>query len=144
LSRSSHPVCRATSLAPGGRLVAITGAGFTPDAPAWAETFTRLTEFAHLVFTGAVSGAAFTKHGTSFETRISVFDKCRGGERRGIAADLARSISPDVASLLSLITTHVPSRLALDARNAAAQFPTSLFPGNPTRTTRTAISVNCH
>ena len=53
-------------LAPGGRLVAITGAGFAPDAPAWAETFDRLTESAHLVFTGAVSGAAFAKHGTSF------------------------------------------------------------------------------
>ena len=50
-------------LAPGGRLVAITGAGFAPDAPAWAETFDRLTESAHLVFTGAVSGAAFAKHG---------------------------------------------------------------------------------
>jgi hypothetical protein len=62
-------------LAPGGRLVAITGAGFTPDAPAWAETFGRLTEAAHLVFSSAVSGAAFAKHGTSFETRLWVFDK---------------------------------------------------------------------
>ena len=68
-------------LAPGGRLVAITGASFAPDAPAWAETFDRLSESAHLVFTGAVSGAAFAKHGTSLETRISVFDKCLGGDR---------------------------------------------------------------
>jgi hypothetical protein len=127
-------------LAPGGRLVAITGAGFAPDAPAWAETFTRLTETAHLVFTGAVSGAAFAKHGTSFETRISVFDKCRGGERGGITADLARTPSPDVANLLSLITTHVPPRLALDPDAGAAQFPTSLFRGNPARATRTSIS----
>ena len=100
-------------LAPGGRLVAITGAGFAPDAPAWAETFGRLTETAHLVFTGALSGAAFAKHGTSFEARLSVFDKCRGGEAGGITADLARPVSPDVASLLSLITAHVPPRLAL-------------------------------
>lgn len=48
------------------------------------------------------------QHGTSFETRISVFDKCRGGEPGGITADLTRPISPDVASLLSLITTHLP------------------------------------
>ncbi|SFN93101.1 hypothetical protein SAMN05216224_1294 [Thioclava dalianensis] len=41
-------------LAPGGRLVAITGAGFAPDAPASAETFGRMTETAHLVFTSAV------------------------------------------------------------------------------------------
>lgn len=31
-------------LAPGGRLVAITGASFAPDAQAWAETFDHLTE----------------------------------------------------------------------------------------------------
>jgi len=77
-------------LVPGGRIVAITGAGFAPDAPAWAETFGRLTETAHLIFTGAVSGAAFAKHGTSFETRISVFDKCRGGEPGGITAERSR------------------------------------------------------
>jgi hypothetical protein len=129
-------------LAPGGRLVAITGAGFAPDAPAWAETFARLTESAHLVFTGAVSGAAFAKHGTSFETRISVFDKCRGGEAGGITADLARPISPDVASLLSLITTHVPPRLELAQVAPAGQGLTSPFPGNPTRTTRAAISTS--
>ncbi|WP_323034364.1 strawberry notch family protein [Pararhodobacter sp.] len=116
-------------LALGGRLVAITGASFAPDAPAWSETFGRLTESAHLVFTGAVSGAAFAKHGTSFETRISVFDKCRGGERGGITADLARSISPDVAHLLARIVAEVPPRLALDAGDVArtrAPFPGAL------------------
>ena len=127
-------------LAPGGRLIAITGASFAPDAPAWAETFSRLTETAHLVFTGAVSGGAFAKHGTSFETRLSVFDKCRGGERGGITADLARPISPNVSTLLSQISTHVPPRLALDPDAAAAQFPTSPFPGNLARATRTSIS----
>jgi P-loop containing NTP hydrolase pore-1/C-terminal domain on Strawberry notch homologue len=127
---------------PGGRLVAITGAGFAPDAPAWAETFARLTETAHLVFTGAVSGAAFAKHGTSFETRISVLDKCRGGERGGITADLVRPISPDVASLLSLITTHVPPRLELEPADPTRQGRPSPFPGNPARTTRRAISTS--
>ena len=129
-------------LAPGGRLVAITGAGFAPDSSAWGETFARLTETANLVFTGAVSGAAFAKHGTNFETRISVLDKCRGGERGGITADLVRPISPDVASLLSLITTHVPPRLALDPDVVAANRPTSPFPENPARATRAAISTS--
>ncbi|MDO9639407.1 MAG: strawberry notch family protein [Pseudotabrizicola sp.] len=129
-------------LAPAGRLVAITGASFAPDAPAWSETFARLTESAHLVFTGAVSGAAFAKHGTSFETRISVFDKSRGGEAGGITADLARPISPDVASLLSLITAHVPPRLALAQVASAGQGRTFPFPGKPSRTTRTAISTS--
>ena len=120
-------------LVPGGRLVAITGAGFAPDAYAWSETFSRLAETAHLVFTGAVSGAAFAKHGTSFETRVSVFDKCRGGERGGITADLARPISPDVAHLLSRIVTEIPPRLDLDEGAIAQSQPVPPFRGIPAR-----------
>jgi hypothetical protein len=120
-------------LAPGGRLVAITGASFAPEAPAWAETFARLTETAHLAFTGAVSGAAFAKHGTSFETRISVFDKCRRGELGGITANLTQPMSANVASLLSRITAEVPPRLELDAGVFAHSQPTSPFRGMPAR-----------
>jgi len=127
-------------LVPGGRLVAITGAGFAPDAPAWAETFGRLTETAHLVFTGAVSGAAFAKHGTSFETRISVFDKCRGGEPGGTTADLRQPMSRDVAHLMSRVTAEVPPRLKLDPAPAAGQGHSSPFPGNFHLTTRKPAS----
>jgi len=127
-------------LAPGGRLVAITGAGFAPDASAWAETFGRLTETAHLIFTGAVSGAAFAKHGTSFETRISVFDKCRCGEPGGITADLRQPTSPDVAHLMSRVTAEVPPRLELDLAPAAGQGHSSPFPGNSHLTTRKPAS----
>lgn len=125
-------------LAPGGRLIAITGAGFAPDAPAWADTFARLTETAHLVFTGAVSGAAFAKHGTSFETRISVFDKCRGGERGGITADLARPMSVDAPQLLVRILAEVPPRLTLDAVDVAPSRSPSPFPGVPARASGSA------
>jgi hypothetical protein len=118
-------------LAPGGRLVAITGASFAPDAPAWAETFGRLTETAHLVFTGAVSGSAFAKHGTSFETRISVFDKCRGGERGGVTADLQQSMASDVALLLARIVAEMPPRLEMDACAVAQSQPASPFRGIP-------------
>ncbi len=128
-------------LAPGGRLVAITGAGFVPDAPAWSTTFAKLTEGAHLVFTGAVSGAAFAKHGTSFETRVSVFDKCRGGEQGGITADLRQPMSPDVVHLLSLITAEVPPRLELDQAATARQGRSSLFPANPGSAARKAVST---
>jgi hypothetical protein len=129
-------------LVPGGRLVAITGASFAPDAPAWADTFSRLTASAHLVFSGAVAGAAFAKHGTSFETRISVFDKCRGGERGGITADLRQTMSPDAAQLLSRITAEVPPRLELDQVATASQDRSSLFPGNSAPATRKAIGIS--
>ena len=126
-------------LVPGGRLVAITGAGFVPDAPAWAETFARLTESATLVFTGAVSGATFAKHGTSFETRISVFDKCRGGELGGITADIAQTMCADPAELLARIVTDVPPRLALAEGIVARPRPSSPFSGNPARAPSTAV-----
>ena len=129
-------------LAPGGRLVAITGASFVPDAPAWAETFDRLTESTHLVFTGAVSGAAFAKHGTTFETRISVFDKCRGGEMGGVTADLRQPTSPDVAHLLSRITAQVPPRFESDQAATASQSRSSLFAGNSAPSTRKAIGIS--
>ena len=129
-------------LAPGGRLVAITGASFAPDAPAWAETFDRLTESAHLVFTGAVSGAAFAKHGTTFETRISVFEKCRGGEMGGVTADLRQPTSPDVARLLARITAEVPPRLELDQAATANQSRSSLFPENSAPSKRKAIGIS--
>jgi hypothetical protein len=125
-------------LAPGGRLVAITGAGFAPDAPAWSETFGRLTETAHLVFSGAVSGAAFAKHGTSFETRILVFDKCRGGELGGVTADLTQPMAADVASLMTRITSEVPPRLALESGVPAAQGSHSIVPANPSRAANAA------
>jgi len=127
-------------LAPGGRLVAITGASFAPDAPAWTEIFGHLTKSAHLVFTGAVAGAAFAKHGTSFETRVTVFDKCRGGEAGGITADLRQPMFPDAVHLLSSITAEVPPRLELDQVATASQGRSSLFPRNSAPAMRKAIS----
>ena len=127
-------------LVPGGRLVAITGAGFARDAPTtWGASFAKLTEAAHLVFTGAVHGSAFAKHGTSFETRISVFDKCRGGELGGITADLAQPMAPDVASLMMRIATEVPPRLALEPGPPAGQGPRFVFPGNLSRTAGASV-----
>lgn len=102
--------------------MAITGASFAPDVPAWVETFASLTESAQLCFTGAVSGAAFAKHGTSFETRISVFDKCCGGEAGGITADLTRPMGPDV------FADHSPCTIAPDAGNASIARVNSSFP----------------
>ena len=129
-------------LAQGGRLVAITGANFAPDAPVWAQTFARLTESTHLVFTGSVSGGTFAKHGTSFATRISVFDKCRGGEKGGITADRAQPMSPDVAHLLARITAEVPPRLELMHDALAGQGRSSPFPGNPAHAAKTTVAIS--
>src|SRR6202789_876280 len=62
-------------LADGGRLVAITGANFAPDDPAWTDAFIALQECGTVVFTAPIAGAVYARHGTTIETRLTVIDK---------------------------------------------------------------------
>jgi predicted RNA methylase len=107
-------------LAEGGRLVAITGAGFAPDSPAWREAFISLQEQARVVFTAAIDSRAFARHGTSVETRLTVIDKVAAEDAsvfpasRGMAPDI---MAPDVATLLGWVLRDVPPRVPM-ARSA--------------------------
>ncbi len=70
-----HVASALARLADGGRLVAITGANFSPDHPVWAAAFVRLQERGRIVFTAAVDGSVYAKHGTTIDTRLTVIDK---------------------------------------------------------------------
>jgi predicted RNA methylase len=96
-------------LAEGGRLVAITGAGCAPDNPAWTDAFTRLQEQGRVVFSAAIDGAVYAKHGTTIDTRLTVIDKIRADDRAVFPAPLG--VAPDVATLLGWIAQYVPQRL---------------------------------
>ena len=104
-----HIASALARLEPGGRLVAITGAGFAADAPAWMETFARLQEAGRVVFSAALDGAVFAKHGTSFETRLTVIDKLPADHPAQFPASLG--VAPDVATLMGWIAEHVPARV---------------------------------
>ena len=70
------PVASALArLAPGGRLVAITGAGFSPESPSGRDAFQRLQESGRLVLTVPVAGRVFARQGTTIETRLTVIDR---------------------------------------------------------------------
>jgi P-loop containing NTP hydrolase pore-1/C-terminal domain on Strawberry notch homologue len=61
-------------LAPGGRLVVISAAGFSPSSTLWRRLFAGLKDaIVHL--TVQVTGDAYLKHGTSIDTRLTVIDK---------------------------------------------------------------------
>jgi hypothetical protein len=62
-------------LKPGGRLVAIVGGGMTPDAPRFAAWFRRMHTRYTLRANIGVAGAVYQKQGTTFHTRVLVFDK---------------------------------------------------------------------
>ncbi|MBI1404382.1 MAG: methylase, partial [Porphyrobacter sp.] len=106
-----HIASALARLADGGRLVAITGANFGPDAPAWRDAFVRLQERGRIVFTAAIDGAVYAKHGTTIDTRLIVIDKAPA--ENPAALPESPGIAPDVATLLSWIAEHVPARLAL-------------------------------
>ena len=67
-------------LADGGRLVAITGADFAPDDPAWTDAFIALQERGTVVFTAPIAGAVYARHGTVIDTRLTVIDKRPAGD----------------------------------------------------------------
>lgn len=116
-----HVASALVRLAPGGRLVTITGAGFGPEAPAWRDAFIRLQARGRMVFTAAIDGAVYAKHGTSIDTRLTVFDKLPADDPASFP--VSPGIAPDVATLLSWITAEVPPRLPVTRPMAAIAAP---------------------
>ncbi|SOC47493.1 NTP hydrolase family protein [Rhizobium subbaraonis] len=104
-----HIASALNRLAPGGRLVTITGANVGPDLADWRDAFTRLQERGRIVFTSAVAGSVYRKHGTTFPTRLTVIDKLPADDPAVFPA--APGIAPDVATLLGWIEAQVPPRL---------------------------------
>jgi hypothetical protein len=62
-------------LSQGGRLVAITANWFSPLSHEWRDSFVKLQNTAKVVFSCGIAGIAYAKHGTTIETRLTVFDK---------------------------------------------------------------------
>ena len=103
-----HIASALNRVVPGGRLVTITGANVSPDAPAWREAFIRLQECGSVVFTAAIDGAVYAKHGTSFSTRLTIIDKRPAEDPSRLPASIG--LAPNVATLLGWIEDHVPPR----------------------------------
>ncbi|ALC11415.1 strawberry notch family protein [Sphingopyxis sp. 113P3] len=107
-----HVASALARLAPGGRLVAITGASFAPDNPAWRDAFVRLQARGRVVFSVVIDGSVYAKHGTTIETRLTVIDKRPADYPAVFPA--APGVAPDVATLLGWIDEQAPERLAVD------------------------------
>ncbi len=98
-------------LAEGGRLVTITAASVSPDNPTWRDSFVRLQERARVVFSAAVDGQVYARHGTNIETRLTVIDRVPAEDPTTFP------VSPGTASdtkvLLDWVTARVSARPAL-------------------------------
>ena len=107
-----HIASSLARLAPGGRLVAITGASFAPDNPAWTSAFARLQERGRVVFSAAIDGSVYAKHGTTFPTRLTVIDKRPADDPAVFAA--APGVASDVGMLMVWLDEQLPARLPVD------------------------------
>lgn len=94
-------------LAPGGRLVAITGASLSPENSAWRDDFVRLQGQGTVLFTAAIDGSIYARHGTTMETRLTVIDKIPAEDPTQLAP--SKGTAPDPEILLDWIA-HLPER----------------------------------
>jgi hypothetical protein len=121
-------------LVDGGRLVAITGANFAPDNPAWTDAFAQLQECGRVVFSAAINGTVYAKHGTTIDTRLTVIDKQPAGDPSKFPA--SPGMAPDVATLLGWVAQHLPARLPIVEKTGT---PAVCRPAMPRASLRSAI-----
>ncbi|EIG58007.1 hypothetical protein Bra1253DRAFT_02693 [Bradyrhizobium sp. WSM1253] len=134
-----HIASSLARLCDGGRLIAITGASFAPDNPAWRDAFVHLQERGRVVFSAAIDGAVYAKHGTQTDTRLLVIDKQPAADPLLFPASLG--MASDVATLLDWVSQYVPPRLPVVApvvvgviRRPAASRPAGAFAPRPSST----------
>jgi hypothetical protein len=103
-----HVASAFARLAEGGRLVAITGASLSPDHPSWRDAFVRLQERGRVLFSAAVDGRVYARHGTTAETRLTVIDRVPADDPTSFPE--SPGMAPDAATLLDWVTTLLPPR----------------------------------
>jgi hypothetical protein len=116
-------------LADGGRLVAVTGHNLSPGNLACRDSFIELQQKGRVVFTAAIAAQAYVRHGTNFDTRLTVIDRVPAEEPRAFPSSPGKAA--DAGQLLDWVQRLVPKRPAVaDAtpRPAAPQF---LSPATP-------------
>ncbi|TPL71427.1 strawberry notch family protein [Mesorhizobium sp. B2-3-15] len=133
----------------GGRIVAITGTGLSPENPKWRAAFERLQRQGTTVFTAAIDGRVYSRHGTTAETRLTIIDKVQAADPARFVASPGKAL--DVETLLAWISDLPPrtpggfrgsigARSNQILRNAAMQMATRSAPGAaPTATAAKTI-----
>ena len=127
-------------LRPGGRLVVITGASCAHDNPAFTDAFVALQERGRVLFSAAIDGRVYRKHGTTIDTRLTVIDRTPADEPRRFPD--APGVAPDTATLLGWVLEGVPPRTpAPDAPPPSAPLAVQAMAARPARQAAVARPV---
>ena len=116
-----HVASAFARLVDGGRLVAITGANVSPHASLWRDAFVRLQETGRVVFSAAIAGAVYARHGTTTETRLTVIEKVPASDASVFPA--SPGTAPDCRTLLAWVKEFVPPRSALSCTTPIVDRP---------------------
>jgi len=109
---SQHVLSALARLATAGRLVVITSESFAPKTKSLQSTFRRIGEVADVVFSAAIAGKVFARHGTSIDTRLTVIDKRSAGDdvAKNDAEDVYHPLCETSDDLLAAVLAHCPER----------------------------------
>jgi predicted RNA methylase len=120
-------------LADGGRLVAITGSNHSPDNSTWRDAFVRIQQRSRILFSAAIDGHVYARHGTNVETRLTVIDRAPADDPAAFPD--SPGIASDTATLLEWVAKLVPPRSvpALPPAAARAKAPTATRPATARR-----------
>ncbi|MEZ2129768.1 MULTISPECIES: strawberry notch-like NTP hydrolase domain-containing protein [unclassified Sinorhizobium] len=126
-------------LAPGGRLVAITGSSLSPDNPAWRDAFVRVEGQGTVLFTAGVDGSIYARHGTTMETRLIVIDKIPARDPSKLVTSNGRA--HDLETLLTWIA-GLPPRAPTAAPNPNGALSIGIPRADTTRSAAVAAPSN--
>ncbi|WOK36170.1 strawberry notch-like NTP hydrolase domain-containing protein [Sphingomonas sp. C3-2] len=127
-------------LRPSGRLVVITGASCAPDNPAFTQAFVALQERGRVLFSAAIDGRVYRKHGTTIDTRLTVIDRTPADDPRRFPD--APGVAPDTSALLDMVLAQVPPRTpAPDAPPPGAPLAVQTMAARPVRRVAAARPV---
>ena len=108
---------------------------FRPTHPPGA---TPSQQRGRVVFTASMDGAAYARHGTTVDTRLTVIDKHPADDAAFFPASLGTA--PDVATLLGWIEREVPERLPLTKGGSIAPLTARAAQNKSTRYAPIAIA----
>ena len=106
-----HIASALARLAEGGRLVAITGANLCPRQSRLARRLRAVAGTRRVVFSAAIDGRVYARHGTNVDTRLTVIDRIPADDPAAFPA--SPGIAPDAATLLDWVIRDVPPRAAV-------------------------------
>src|SRR3546814_20411269 len=104
--------------------------------PAWSDAFARLQERGRVVFSAAIDGQVYAKHGTTIDTRLTVIDRVPAADPN--AFPVSPGVAPDTATPLTWVLDLVPPRAP--SPEAPPPVPPIAIPPMPAKSARHPVA----